>query len=71
MNDLQTNPLVAGERSNALLHALGQVTYQTDVDGMWRFDLAVDPVVGAPLLVGVAGVVVVDAGYSASGEDHA
>src|SRR5947199_8754590 len=50
MNDLQPNPLVAGERSNALLHALGQVTYQTDVDGMWCFDLLVDPVVGAPLL---------------------
>ena len=31
-------------------YALGQVTYQTEVDEMWRFDLAVDPVVGAPLL---------------------
>ena len=50
MNDLQTNPLVAGERSSALLRALGQITHQTDVAGMWRFNLAVTPVVGAPLL---------------------
>jgi hypothetical protein len=50
MDDEDIYPVVVGEPSSALLRALGHGTHQTDADGMWSFNLTVDPVVGAPLV---------------------
>jgi hypothetical protein len=50
MDNRESQQVVAGEPSDPLIRALGQGTHRIAADGMWRFDLKVDPVLGAPLI---------------------